>query len=413
MNKPEILLLRLFIDYSVFQKFYRYLDVSSLPRELETVYRALEEFFKRYGRSCTLEELEALVEASVTFRSQSERETYAHIFAYASGADVAPDVLNDILKQIKLRRISSELGELGFGVADGRVSLHKLESKISELQESVAGEDQTAVEYVSDDLEEIYNQTVHKPGLRWRLDSLNKSLGSLRKGDFGFIFARPETGKTTFLTSEVTYMASQTSSPVLWFNNEEQGFKVMGRNYQAALGLDMPSLMGGNRHKLMEKFREVTKGNIRIIDNAAQYKYNIESIVRETNPSLIIFDQIDKIKGFDNDREDLRLGSIYIWARELAKMYAPVIGVCQADGSGEGQRYLTMSNVANAKTAKQAEADWILGIGMTHDEGYEYVRYLNISKNKLIGDEDSDPTMRHMKHEVLIEPSIARYKEIM
>jgi hypothetical protein len=109
----------------------------------------------------------------------------------------------------------------------------------------------------------------------------------------------------------------------------------------------------------------------------------------------------------------LKLGAIYIWARELAKEYCPVIGVCQADGSAEGQKWLTMDNVANAKTSKQAEADWILGIGKTHTDGDEYVRYLNISKNKLLGSEDTIPHMRHGRFETLIKTDIARYNDIV
>lgn len=70
-----------------------------------------------------------------------------------------------------------------------------------------------------------------------------------------------------------------------------------------------------------------------------------------------------------------------------------------------------MENVANAKTAKQAEADWILGIGATHAEGFEFVRHLHLSKNKLTGDEDSDPDLRHGKCDVLIKPQIARYED--
>ena len=139
----------------------------------------------------------------------------------------------------------------------------------------------------------------------------------------------------------------------------------------------------------------------------------VEKIVKRFNPSLIVFDQIDKIKGFVNDREDLRLGAIYIWARELAKMYCPVIGICQADGTAEGQKWLTMDHVANAKTSKQAEADWILGMGAIHAEGMQFIRYLHLSKNKLIGDEDTLTKLRHGRMEVLIQPEIARFKDIV
>ena len=70
---------------------------------------------------------------------------------------------------------------------------------------------------MTNDLELLYNESIKQQGLRWRLQTLNKMLGSLRKGDFGFIFARPETGKTTFLTSEITHFAIQAEKPILWF----------------------------------------------------------------------------------------------------------------------------------------------------------------------------------------------------
>jgi len=219
------------------------------------------------------------------------------------------------------------------------------------------------------------------------------------------------TGKTTFLASEVTNFAEQTGKPILWFNNEEGGAKVKTRIYQASLGITLAQLYSDRKGNHKEYLKR-TDGRIKLFDNASINKRQVEQIVKELKPALIIFDQIDKIKGFDADREDLRLGSIYIWARELAKMYCPVIGVCQSDVSGEGKKWLTMDNVANAKTSKQAEADWILGIGTTHDPGFEYVRYLHASKNKLSGDEDSDPTLRHGRVEVLIKPDIARYSDL-
>jgi hypothetical protein len=72
-----------------------------------------------------------------------------------------------------------------------------------------------------------------------------------------------------------------------------------------------------------------------------------------------------------------------------------------------------MEHVANAKTAVQAEADWILGIGKIHDTSMEKVRFLNISKNKLMGDKDTKPELRHGKFDVLLSPEIARYQDIV
>jgi replicative DNA helicase len=260
-------------------------------------------------------------------------------------------------------------------------------------------------------LEELYQNQVAAGGLRWRLEWLNKSLGSLRKGDFGFIFARPETGKTTFLASEVTKFAEQVDRPILWCNNEEGGSKVMLRCYQAMLGITHEEFRD-HRHTKMSEFMERGGRFIHIYDDASMTSRSIEALCKQLNPSLIIFDQLDKVKGFPEDRDDLKLGAIYQWARELAKQYAPVIGVTQADGSGEGTKWLHMGNVANAKTAKQAEADFILGIGKSNEEGLGDIRFLNISKNKLTGDADSEPALRHGKGEVIIRAEIARYEDL-
>lgn len=251
-------------------------------------------------------------------------------------------------------------------------------------------------------------------GLRWRLDCLNKSLGSLRAGDFGFIFARPETGKTTFLASEIAYMLGQDlrNASIIWFNNEEQGYKVMCRVLQAYYGIPHDVLLS-NLKKYYNEFNEQTNNCFQLRDAATISRYNVEKLVDKYEPILVVYDQIPKIKGFKADRNDLMLGDICQWARELAKGRHAAIGVSQADGTGEGVRYLTMEHVANAKTAMQAEADFILGIGKQNTQEGEYIRYLNISKNKLMGDPDTIPDLRHGRFEVMIEPTIARYRDII
>lgn len=316
-----------------------------------------------------------------------------------------------LLGGLKKTALLREISLLSYETSEGRGDIAKLLEKTSGLSTTDDVCDDEDSSFVSDDLVEIVNTSRSMEGLRFRLGSLNKALGPLRKGNFGFVFARPETGKTTFLASEVSAMASQVTQPILWLNNEEVGTQVMLRCYQATLGLTLTELYSdieGNRRK----YHEITKGNIKLKDQASIHWKQVEKLCEVQQPSLIVFDQIDKIKGFDNDREDLRLGSIYIWARELAKEYCPVIGVCQSDGTGEGQRWLTMSNVANAKTSKQAEADWILGLGKVTDPGFDNLRFMHLSKNKLPGGEESDPNMRHGRWECLIDPDRARYHDL-
>jgi len=357
----------------------------------------------------TLDEFKASVEGSGAFARDKDREIFLQMLSVLETAEIGDDVMHQLLVDMKQRDIAEKLGIASFEMSEGKRTL----TDIKEIYDSFGDVEAklNEIQPVTDDLDAIYNATVGSPGLRWRLGSLNRMLGSLRKGDFGFIFARPETGKTTFLASEVSHFATQTQSPILWINNEEQGAKVMTRLYQASLGVTLEQLMR-NRHESKETYLRNTNRNVVLIDESSIHRRQIEDLCRKYQPSLVVIDQIDKVKGFAGDREDLKLGAIYIWARELAKEYCPVIGVCQADGTAEGVKWLNMGHVTNAKTSKQAEADFIVGIGATNEQGKEGTRYISISKNKLQGDPDTDPKRRHGFCEVIIEPEIARFKDI-
>lgn len=384
--------------------------MEAVYKELFYIYLCLKECHELTPVNISLASLQAYFFQRFP---DADKEIYLGLFRTLSEKTLDPGIGVAMLQQLKARRTAHMLSEQAFRFSTGLAELTAVEKAIQEFSSAPAESDE--FKFVSDDLDLILNRTVLTPGLRWSLDFLNKSLGSLRKGDFGFLFARPETGKTTLLASEVSHMLKQLKDgdgPILWFNNEEVGEKVMLRMYQAYFGVRLEVILS-NRAKYRDEFLRQVQGRFLLMDDAQLDKQTVERVLKRFNASLIIYDQIDKIKGFAADRDDLRLGSIYQWARELAKQYAPSIGVCQADGTAEGQRWLTMEHVANAKTSKQAEADWILAIGKSHTEGAEFIRYLSICKNKLLGDTDSLEHLRHGRSEVLIVPEISRYKDII
>lgn len=407
MIRPEAALLKVLLELEVYNKYRSYIKLNKEDKELHTLYSFLDKLVEKYQRDITFDEFAVTVLSNVV----QDKLVIKALLDTIAEASVDKEVAEELLIDSKNRNLAHEIALAAINVTEGK-------TPFNDLKDLLSGHDDVKKElendlFVTDNLETLHNDFVERQGLRWRLNTLNRCLGSLRRGNFGFVFARPETGKTTFLASEVTYFAEQVKDdegPILWFNNEEDGNQVQIRCYQAALGMTREALFVDKADSNL-RYHNLIRGKLRIYDSASISKTQVEKICRELNPSCIIFDQLDKIKGFVGDREDLRLGTIYQWARELAKMYCPVIGVCQADGSGEGKKWLTMENVANAKTAKQAEADWILGIGATHQDGFEYIRHIHASKNKLSGDLDTDASMRHGKFDVIIEPQTARYKD--
>ena len=409
----EELIIKLFCDdRSYYNNYYKYINLNYIKNNFSNIYKLFLIVHQYYeaNQSHALSKLDfELAYHSSYLLEDSERNELSDTLDRILTLDVNVDNTIGYLNEHKKRCVAGELAKVALDVEDGSADLTDLLNKVKEFEADDITED--AANTVNMDLSELYDTAIATPGLRWRLDWLNKSLGSLRKGDFGFIFARPETGKTTFLASEMTHMVTQTDGDILWFNNEEQGKKVAIRCYQALFGVDSETLFS-NVDRYKEEYHELIGSKIKIYDyeDSSSYK-RIESIIKEVNPALIIFDQIDKIKGFKNERYDLELKKIYQWAREIAKSYAPVIAVSQAGGTAEGKVWLTMDDVDSSKTSKQGEADWILGIGKEQDNTSN-MRFLNISKNKLIGDKDTLPDLRHGNKQCMIKPNIARYEDL-
>ena len=401
-------------DRNLFTKYYKYVNINYIKinyNDLYKLFNIIDLYYIKYNNNniININELDIFYNSNYLLKDNERKELIA-LLEDVYNQDVSnPEVIIGLLEEHRRRSLAGQVALMALDVESGKKTTAELLELFNNFEhQEVEADEITPVDM---DLDALYTSQVATPGLRWRNRWLNKALGSLRKGDFGFIFARPETGKTTFLASEITHMVSQTDGDVLWFNNEEQGNKVGIRVYQASLGLTTQELFR-NKTKNKQDYSELTGNRIKILDfEDSSSKNRIESVLKQYNPALIIFDQIDKIRGFKGDRNDLELKQIYQWAREISKTYAPVIAVSQASGEAEGKLFLTMDMVDGSKTAKQGEADWILGIGKEQDNTSR-TRYFNICKNKLIGDEDTMPDLRHGSTQVLIKPEIARYEDL-
>ncbi len=404
----ELPLLKSLLDKGVYQEYRQYVNQDEFVPELRPVLQSIDKWYKYEEGQPTVEDI-----AAITFArgvADKHKEYLKAVFATMASHEPGESI-RKLLERFKQESVCKDLSLAAYEASLGKKPVEKVIELASRL---TSGNEIEEVTYVTDDIAEIIESHIKTPGLRWRLGCLNRSLGSLRKGDFGFVFARPETGKTTFLSSEATFMAEQLQDkdgPILWINNEEAGEDVKFRNYLSSLGATKEQVLK-YPERAREAYKKKVKDKILLYDSASISRQTVESLVEREKPSLVIFDQLDKITGFAADRRDLELGAAYQWAREISKTYCPVIGVCQADGSAENVRYLQMIHVAEAKTAKQAEADWIIGIGKTHDAGFEFTRFFNVCKNKLTGDIDSDPAARHGSFMVLIKPDIGRYEDI-
>lgn len=398
-----------FYSKEAFKKYSGYLEERFLKDnspEIHRIFTCLKHFHEQYQQDVgSTAELRVLY--FTLFPSVSEAGTQAAelLFAKLEQLTVEVNIAQEFIREHQKRSKAAEVALLAVRVSEGSTAFSELLQASKELEnlDQPIGQENEFVQ-VSDEGD------FPNGSFFWRLGCLNRSLGPLRKGDNGFVFARPEAGKTTFALSESTFMAGQADGPSIYFNNEQPGELMYYRACQAHLGINA-EVFFKYKKRAIEKFQRQLP-EFYIYDSAYMQRRDVERICRTYNPSLLVFDQLPKVKGFHDDRHDLEMGAVFQWARELAKEYGPVMGLCQAGGSAEGKKYLTMDDVANSKTAMQAEADWILGIGKSHQEGLEGIRHFSISKNKLLGDKNTDPSQRHGKMDVKINPEICRYEDL-
>lgn len=367
----------------------------------------LQRHFDEHDDPLTTDDL-----ANLFFATQPKDTVfYQEVFANLRTIEVGELSVLELARSLKRAYTLRKLAETAYEASEGNKELGEaVKGLYEDLQETDTAE-VVENEWFTTDIEELVHQQELEPGLNWRLKSLRQSLGPIRKGNFGCVMARVETGKTAFVLSEGSHLAEQADGYTLYLNNEEAGDAVMWKFYQACLGATREQVLG-NLSRAKEAFQKRVGHKLLFKDEARISAKWVEQTCEKYKPKLIIVDQIDKIKGFENEREDLRLGGIYLFFREIAKEYAPVIGVTQANGEGANQKWLVMEHMSNSKTAKPAELDWLLGIGKLNDNGYENIRFMHLSKNKLRGGPEFMESKRHGKWETIIDAQRVRYKDI-
>lgn len=383
------------IKFLLYKEFYiKYRRFIVVNKEHNILYKVLDSMYSSLNRDITFTEFK--------LSCLQEDESLLQLLETIEQQDVNIDAAQDIIKKYCDRQWAHNVALKAIAVTEGRESIEALQEEYNAYESLMPNSEENSYS-ITDDFAALYNEVDRKGGIQWRLPWLNQSIGGLHKGDSGFIFARTNAGKSTFVASEISYMLKQLDSPCCFFFNEEAAARMKWRIFQAYFGATDERLLS-NIEKCQEVFMSETKELFHFYNMPMIQKKEVEAVCKEMQPQLIVMDNVDKVYGFKGDREDLRLKHVYTWQRELAKTYGIAIGVCQAGSTAENKKWLQHTDIDSAHTAKSSEADFIIGIGTTLDVGAEDIRYLRLVKNKFKPGE--------WRHECRIDPYTARYREI-
>jgi replicative DNA helicase len=381
-----------------FGKFFReYPDVQDIPEEPFWLW------FRSFGHPKLNDEQRAFYK---TFLSQVQQPVPPELEAGLMSRLVAADTA---AKLVTLVEKFNEGEEIDLGAA--------LRDTVERFELDTARKVKTP--WVKDDINDLLKDDANDTGFHWRLPEINAGMRPLRSGDFGILAGRPDTGKTTFVTDQLTHFAGQVDAifpgqqrTILWFNNEGPGKRIVSRLYQSALNATMSDLVRRSEAGTVGQDYVKATGRpdiIRVFDIHDFWNHEVEDIIRTTPPAIIVFDMVDNIRfgGAANNngqRTDQLLEAMYQWARVIGvKHDCVVLATSQISADGENLAYPSLSMLKDSKTGKQGAADFILTIGYLQD--FPNSRYLGLTKNKLA--REGGP--KQLKAETVFDGSRGRY----
>lgn len=401
-------ILKHLLDYTFYTANKTKLTPTLFEDECRELFEVIHSAHETYSKDLSGHDLLALwkVDNPVAVRAkiaviEDLIGTIEHEALYAEG--VADTVINHLWQREHGRKIA----EAGLAISEGKPGAHQqLQRLLDETKDGFLPDDFGPD--TTKDLHELLELTGDDHRWRFNILSLSSKVYGIGDGEFGAIFARPETGKTTLGVSLACAPGGfcEQGARVFIGGNEEDTRRTMLRAYQAASGMTREDIVF-DPQKAINAFKRVDE-NLTIKEVTHWSIYDLDAYLEKEKFDVVIIDQLDKLKipeSHDMAGHD-KLRQIYLQSREIAKRRkCALIGMSQASVDAEGKTLLDASMMEGSKTGKFAELDLIIGIGKYPDnedgDNPDVMRFLNICKNKLNGYHGVIPCK--------IEPLIGRY----
>ena len=296
-----------------------------------------------------------------------------------------PAIMHDLIENFWRRNQAHMIGSKATDIWLGQEGDYEgLRVLVDNLVNKQPEDDSNCVR-VEDDISDYLEACDKGFDFEFELAPLKDRISGVGRGNLGIIFARPETGKTTFCTYMVSEYIRQ-GYKVAYFANEEPGRMVKGRIFCSYLNKTVNELRD-DVETSNEVYREEIRPNLFLLEGREISIREIDKFIEVNKPDIVFVDQLDKVN-INNSfaRTDERLRAIYESSRTIAKRRDCMVwAVSQASYEAHNRQEIDFGMLENSRTGKASEADIIIGIGKNFGDEEDYIRHLCVSKNKLTG----------------------------
>ena len=374
------------LSHEFYKETSEVVNKEMFPNGVSTIFDTISSAQEKYESDIDINTLIQLHRNKYPALPDSSREPIEEVIKdldnfKPSNSEILKDLVIEFWKKNKAHKISDLSADIWLGNSTDFMALRTL---IDSAIENVP-EDEGNFQEVKDNIQDYIDGWDQGFEFKFKLQSLADKIEGAGRGNLGIIFARPETGKTTFCTYLVAEYIRQ-GFKVVYFANEEPGRLVKGRVFSAYLKRSIDE-MRKNLDDSMEVYRREIEPNLNLLEGRGITLLEIEKFIDIHKPDVVMVDQLDKVVINGNfARVDEKLRALYEGARTIAKKQQVLFwSVSQASYDAQGRQEVDFSMLENSRTGKASEADIIVGIGKNYGEEEDYIRHLCISKNKLNG----------------------------
>lgn len=374
------------LNNEFYKKAIDVVDKEMFANGVGTVFDTIAFAHDKYGEDLTTKMLLQLHRDRFPSMPDSSRESIESVIKELTHyVQDSPEMMQDLIanfwRRNKAQKISSKATDIWLGNEGDYEGLRVLLDELINKQP----EDSTNYVRVEDSVSDFLEAWNKGFEFKFGLVPLQDRVGGVGRGNLGVIFARPETGKTTFCSYLVAEYIRQ-GFKIAYFANEEPGRLVKGRVFCAYLDKNINELQE-DIEAVNEVYNKEVKENLLMLEGRGISMREVDKFIEVNKPDIVFIDQLDKvnIKGVYS-RVDEKLRAVYENARAMAKRNDCMIwAVSQASYEAHNRQEIDFSMLENSRTGKAAEADIIIGIGKNFGDEEDYIRHLCVSKNKLSG----------------------------
>ena len=360
-------------------------------KDVRKIKNAVDLAMKRYERTVTPAEIEALFMSNNAQLTTAQKQAYTSLFNQIKkeplmGNDIAQEVLSKLFQQV----VGEDVANLGFEMVNGTMS--NLEPIRNILEQY--GDDFTPdlnIEWDNMDVETLLAKNDLEARWTFNIPTLTRKIEGVNEGHLIEVGARPNTGKTSFHASLVAGPNgfAQQGAKCIILCNEEGPHRVGARYLTAATGMTMHEVKA-NPSKARDIYSPISD-NIKVKDSTGRDMSWVESMCKSYKPDIVILDMGDKFSkagGYARPDEALKANAIH--ARQIAKQHScAIFYMSQLSADAENKVVLNQAMMEGSRTGKAAEADLMILIAknppVEGQEEEDTQRHLNVVKNKLSG----------------------------